>query len=884
MRLRKLFVYNATAAAVLAVTADGGLRAGDAQDSTAAQTGASAAAVKTASAELRAVTAIRATNGGIKVDGLLDESDWGRAPVSEGFIQHEPYDGRPATERTTVRVVYDDANVYVGMKAYDSEPGKIVARLARRDSDNPSDWLYVAFDSYNDKRSGFLFGVNAAGTKQDIFYFNDNEEDGNWDAVWDVGTHIDADGWTAEFAIPFSQLRFANNCETHSWGFQAAREICRKTELSLLNPVPQKADQFVSLFGRIEGIERIPSPSRLEVLPYSVGSAESFAEAAEDPFRNDTRWMGRVGGDLKYRLTTDVTVDMTINPDFGQVEQDASEVNLSAYESYFSEKRPFFMEGAGIFQYRLMFGDNDSERLFYSRRIGRAPQLSPLDSKRFVDTGGFYEDTPQFTTILGAAKITGKTARGVSIGILEAVTDKEEATVETAGGKRLGVAVEPMTNFLVARAQKDMNGGRTTLGGIVTNVTRDLKGGDFDGLTKTAVTGGVDFSHRWHNNEYFINGRVLGSYLEGSEEAIADAQTSSARYFQRPDADYVEYDPTKTSLSGYGTVIDGGRTGGKRWNYMLALRSRSPGFEVNDLGYMTAADDILGVIWVGYRIREPKGIVKQASVNLNLYSSYDYGGDQVGSGGNVNGSVNYTNNWSTYLGVERMIEYLGTGLTRGGPLTLMPGRFNSWFGMNTDDRKRLMAGLDGGYNRSDEGFAGYYGGPYVVVRPSGRFEVRLSSEYNYSNNDLQYVDTIDDHYVFAHLDMDIVSVTTRLNYCVTPEMSVQFYAMPFVAAGRYGNFREVVAPRADEYGERFAPYDYLAGADSPDFNFKEMRSNLVFRWEWSPGSTLYLVWSRGATDYEEKFGTFSAGRDFDRLFSTPGDNAFMIKISKWFSL
>jgi hypothetical protein len=863
----------AAAAACMLAPAAGTLGAGTGQDST-----------KAPPAELKTVRAVRTTNGGIKVDGRLDESDWGRAPACEGFVQNEPYDGRPATERTTVRVVYDDATVYVGLKAYDAEPGNIAACLTRRDNDSPSDWLYVIFDSYNDRRTAFLFGVSAAGTKQDLAYFNDTEQDGNWNAVWDAGTHIDADGWTAEFAIPFSQLRFANNCETHSWGFQAARQISRKTELSFLNPVPQKADQFVSLFGRLEGIERIPSPSRLELLPYTVGSAESFADAGDDPFRRDTRWMGTAGGDIKYRLTTDITADMTINPDFGQVEQDPSQVNLSAYESYFSEKRPFFMEGAGIFQYRLMFGDDNSERLFYSRRIGRAPQLSALDSKRFASTSGFYEDAPQYTTILGAAKVTGKTSNGVTIGVLEAITDKEEATVEMPGGRRVDIAVEPLANYTVARAQKDFNGGRTTLGGIVTNVTRDLKGGDFDGLMKTAVTGGLDFSHRWHDNEYYLSGRVLGSRLEGSEEAIAAAQKSSARYFQRPDADYVEFDPTRTSMSGYGTVIDGGRTGGEHWNFLIGERSRSPGFEVNDIGYMNAADDILGVIWVGYRYREPKGIVKRTSLNLNLYRSYNYGGDQVGSGGNINGSVVYTNNWATYLGVERNQEYLGTGLTRGGPLTLMPGSINSWFGMNTDDRRRLMAGFDGGYNRRDGGFAGYYGGPYFTIRPSGRFEVRLSSQYDRTNSDLQYVETIGDHYVFAHLDMDVVSVTTRLDYCVTRDMSLQFYAMPFVAAGRYTNFREVVAPRAKEYGDRFAPYDYLAANDSPDFNFKEMRSNLVFRWEWSPGSTLYLVWSRGATDSEDAYGKFSAGRDFDRLFSTAGDNAFMIKISKWLSI
>ncbi len=871
MKLGNLLIGIIIGLVTAVAAAADGLCAGSGQDTTKAPL------------ERKATTAVHATNGGIKVDGVLDESDWDRAPVTDGFIQQEPYDGRPATERTTVRVVYDGERIYVGLKAYDTEPGKIAANLARRDEDIPSDWLYVCFDSYDDKRSGFVFGVNAAGTKQDIFFYNDTEQDGNWNAVWDVGTRLDADGWTAEFAIPFSQLRFANNRETHAWGFQAIRVISRRTETSFLNPVPAKADQFVSLFGRIEGIERIPSPSRLELLPYAVTSAENYAEAGDDPFKQSTQYGGSIGGDLKYRLTTDITVDATINPDFGQVEQDPSQVNLTAYESYFAEKRPFFMEGAGIFQYRLMFGDDNSERLFYSRRIGRAPQLSPLESERFVDTEGYYEDTPQYTTILGAAKVTGKTSDGVSIGLLEALTDKEESVVEIPGGDRLGVAVEPMTNYLVARAQKDYNGGRTTLGGIFTNVARDLAGGDFDGLMKTAFTGGLDFSHRWHDNEYYVSGRVLGSYLHGSEEALTKVQTSSARYYQRPDADYVEYDPTRTSLAGYGSVLEAGRTGGEHWNYLLGLRLRSPGFEVNDIGYMAEADNVLSVAWVGYRYREPRWIVKRTSVNLNLYDERNYGNDQTGSGGNINGSVLFTNNWGVYAGVEHMMERLVSSVTRGGPLVVSPAKFNSWFGANTDDRKRLMVGFDGGYNRNEEGFAGYYGGPYVTLRPVSRLELQLSSQYEYSVNDLQYVEAIDDHYVLAHIDMDVVSVTGRVNYCITPEMSLQVYAMPFVAAGRYSDYREVVSPRADEYADRFAPYDYLAANESPDFNFKEIRSNVVFRWEWSPGSTLYLVWSRNAADYEEN-GAFDAGHDFDQLFSTSGDNAFMIKITKWFNM
>ncbi len=830
------------------------------------------------------VTAVRTVNGGIRVDGALDERDWERAPAAEGFIQHEPYDGRPATERTTVRVVYDDACIYVGMKAYDRTPGAIVGHLARRDNDMPSDWLYVGFDSYDDKRSAFLFGVNAAGTKVDIFYFNDTEEDGNWDAVWDVGTRIDADGWSAEFAVPWSQLRFANNRETHRWGFQAARQICRMDELSFLYPVPRSANQFVSLFGRLEGLERIPSPAKFELLPYAVGSVDRYGDAGDDPFRDDPRWSGRLGTDLKYRLTTDITLDMTINPDFGQVEQDPSEFNLTAYESYFEEKRPFFMEGANIFQYRLMFGDSDAERLFYSRRIGRSPQFSALDSERFIDTDGLHDDAPQFTTILGAAKIAGKTSSGVSIGILEAVTDKETATVELPGGEQIGVAVEPRTNYLLASAKKDLNGGRSTVGGMITSVIRDLSSPDLEFLNRMAVTGGVDFSHRWHDEEYAVNGRVLGSWIEGSAEAIAEAQTSSARYFQRPDADYVEYDPSRTSLGGYATVIDGGRCGGKRWNFLLGFMSRSPGFEVNDLGYMQEADEALGVAWAGYHLPQPWKALRNVSLNWNLWRAYSYGGDMVGFAGNMNGSFSLTNNWGGYAGIERSQEHLTVSLTRGGPLALVPGGWNSWFGAYTDNRKAFMAGLDGGYDRNDEGFGGYSVGPYVTIRPSGRFEMSIGAAYSARGNDAQYVDEIDGRYVVARLDMDVASVTTRFNYTVTPEMSLQFYGMPFIAAGRYSRFREVVSPRADEYASRFAPYDYLAEAESPDFNFKEMRSNFVFRWEWSPGSALYLVWSRGASDFEEERGEFEVGRDFDRLLSTAGDDTFMIKISKWFSV
>lgn len=830
------------------------------------------------------VRAMRCPNGNMRVDGALKEDAWAKAPVAEGFVQQDPYEGMPATEKTTVRVVFDDENIYIGIKAYDEQPQKIVARLSRRDQDCPSDWLYVGFDSYNDRRTAFVFGINAAGTKRDMIFYNDTDQDANWDAIWDAAVQIGEDGWTAEIAIPWNQLRFSNDREKHSWGFQAMRFLCRKAETSFLYPVPKNTNRFVSLFGKLEGIERIPPPRKSEILPYTVGSIDSYADCPDDPFRKTAIFSTRIGADVKYRLSTDFTLDVAVNPDFGEVEQDPSEFNLTAYESYFEEKRPFFMEGLSIFQYRLMFGDEASERLFYSRRIGRAPQFYALNSKRFSNTDSFYELSPRFSTILGAAKMTGKTANGLSIGFLEAVTDKEESEVELPSGERVAVAVEPMTNYAVFRVQKDLNEGRSTVGCILTNVARDISSPDLEYLNRSASTGGIDFSHRFRKDEYAINGRILTSRISGSTEAIAEAQCSSARYFQRPDAEHVDFDPARTSLQGYAMVLDGGRYGGRRLNFLLGFLSRSPGFETNDIGYMQEADENLAVIWVGYRMPKPWKAIKNLGLNCNIYRGYDFGSNLIASGGNVNGWMDFTNNWSAFAGIERSGERLSTSVTRGGAMLLVPGYVSGWLGFKSDNRRTLQMGISSSFNFNDEGFHSYSLSPWLAIRPSGRFEARASLSYSSRENDLQYLDTILGRCILGHLDMDIASLTARLNYTATPELSIQLYAMPYIAAGRYSDFREVVEPRADRYEDRFASYDYLAESDSPDFSFKEMRSNLVIRWEWSTGSSLYLIWSRGATDFEESCGSFDPGRDAARLLSTAGDNTFLVKMSKWFSL
>ena len=832
------------------------------------------------------IRAVRTANGGIRIDGILDEPDWSRATGSNGFIQNEPNEGDPATERTVVRIVYDDEAIYIGITAYDSEPGKIKGLLARRDNECPSDWIHIGIDSYNDKRTAFEFAVNPAGVKMDCFWYDCSTRDGNWDAVWDVATSVNGEGWIAEFRIPFNQLRFAENGGAHSWGFQVCRQIDRKSEVSFWSHWPKDASAFTAHFGRLEGIENVPRLKRLEILPYTVSSVDFFGDPEEgDPFHDAARGQSRFGADIKYGITSNITANISINPDFGQVEQDPSEFNLTAYETYFEEKRPFFVEGLNIFQYPLMFGDGNSERLFYSRRIGRTPQFYPLDSERWPDTDDFYEDTPQFTTIIGAAKVTGRTSNGWSIGVLEALTDREEAEVSAPNGERFGVSVEPMTNYLAGRAVKDFNDGRSTLGIIATSVAREIQSDDLAFLNRAAFTGGLDLSHRWHDDDYQIIAKVFGSHMRGSTEAMLELQESSARYFQRPDADYVEVDPEATHLSGYGGVLWGGKFGGKPWRFGLGGITRSPGFEANDIGYMRDADINLGVFWAQYRRYEPLGPFRQFNFNTNIWYGFNYGGEAYGKGGNVNGWMQLTNYWEVFFGGGTDLEAISTRHLRGGPTIIEPSQFFSWYGFSTDNRKKLAFGLNGFYARSGE--RGSYHAefsPQMTIRPSSRFELTLSPGYTESKDDMQHVDEVDGHYILGHIDMRVISMTTRLNYTLSPEMSLQFYGMPYIAAGEYSDYREVLAPRAEIYDDRFGPFDYLADSDNPDFNFKQFRSNLVFRWEFNPGSAIFLVWSRGATDYEEEYGRFDAGRDIDRILSAPGDNTFLIKINKWFSL
>ena len=843
--------------------------------------------------------AFRASPGTPEIDGQLDDAVWLGAQPLTGFVQRDPNEGEPATERTEVRVLYDDHALYVGIRAYDSEPDKIVGQLTRRDQDSPSDWLAVSIDSYNDQRTAFEFRVNPAGVERDMYRFDDTNDDSSWDAVWDVATRLDDEGWAAEFRIPFSQLRFSDAWR-QVWGFNVERVIQRKNEVAQWKPIPKEGSGWVSEYGELAGIEGIRPPRRLEVLPYVV-TQQAFSPAQSgNPFETGSAFMGNAGGDLRYGLTNSLTVNLTLNPDFGQVEADPSVVNLSAFETFFQEKRPFFLEGSNIFSYGLS-GGGGIEQLFYSRRIGRSPQGS-------ADTRGGYADEPSHTTILGAAKLSGKTGDGWSIGVLDALTAEERATVIGADNTVHHDVVEPLTNYGVARIQKDFREGRTAVGGIVTAVNRNLPDNLGD-LRSSAYTGGIDVRTKFGGGEWEATGQVVGSYVRGSEEAISETQQSSARYFQRPDAAHLDLDPARTSLFGSSGALSLRKIGGGHWRAGLRTQWVSPGFEANDVGFLRQADTWNNVGWLGYQQFQPGDLLRRYSIYFNSWHHQTFGGERTAAGLNVNGSFTLLNYWGGWGGVERQFESTNVRVLRGGPSMPNPSAWNWWAGFNSDDRKPVIleAGMWRWKDTEDSDAGGYWA--EITFRPQANLQLTLGPEWSWTNDDWLFVNAQEalgrERYILGDVEQNSIWLTTRLNWTFTPDLSLQLYAQPFVSAGNYLALREVVDPDAESYAGRFAelgpdrqrleagekpgdPGVYRVDLDrdgvddisleDPNFNSRALRSTFVLRWEYLSGSTIFLVWSHNRSD-SARTGRFRALNDLGELFGAPSTNIFSVKVN-----
>jgi hypothetical protein len=805
----------------------------------------------------------------------LNDDLWEKAPVVTDFVQREPREGAEPSQSTEFRVAFDASTLYVKVRANDREPQKIVSYLTRRDDDSPCDWIHVFIDSYHDRRTAYEFAVNPDGVKQDRYWFNDTNSDKSWDAVWDVTVSRDQKGWTAEFKIPFSQLRFTPS-DTSTWGFAVSRDIGRLKETNTWPLLSRNANGYVSSFGELGGLSTTGTTRGLEIVPYTVASL-TRQRTGGNPLENPSGLDGAVGVDVRYALTPGLTLTATVNPDFGQVEADPAVVNLSAFETFFNEQRPFFVEGSGNFRFDADCYDG-CNNLFYSRRIGRAPQgLGTLPSG-----DGVYADAPTQSTILGAAKLTGRVGR-YSIGVMHAVTQEEFADVSNIG-LLTRQPVEPSTSYSVARVKREY-ANQSYIGAILTATNRRLTDTMLDVLPGSAYVGGADFDWRVRRR-YSLNGFFETSRLNGAAPAIELVQENSRHFFQRPDLTSQHLDVTRTSLSGYAGAIAFNKIGGEFVHSQSYVYFRSPGFETNDLGFLRRADQIRQQHWLQLRSNKVTRWFRQRTINFNEWNSWNFDGKMQFGGANINGNVTFVNNWTFGAGTFRPLPVTGFDdrATRGGPGLVWQYQPEAWFWLYSDNRRRLSAGIEGDWGGDAHGNSWQSWYPSITVRPIPAIMFSLGVQYNPNQSDQQWVNNVTDtktHYVFAHLSQTTVNITSRFNYTITPNLSLQVYAQPFLSAGAYTRFKEVNDPLSESYENRYTPFAYAEGGyGNPDFNVKSFRTTNVLRWEYKPGSALFVVWQQARQNVAVP-GGFDFGRDAHDIFGVPPRNVFLVKFAYW---
>lgn len=850
------------------------------------------------------VAAARRTHP-IHLDGVLDETDWSLPGVATSFTQRFPDPGKPATFQTAVRILYDDDAIYVGARMFDPHPDSIVAPMARRDpQDIHSDWFDVIFDSYHDRRTGFRFGVNPAGTKLDVYHFNDGDSDDAWDARWDVATRIDSLGWTAELRIPLSQLRFHGSALEQTWGLNFYRDVARRDEWTFWSPYPPTAPGFISNFGDLGGLTGLEPASPIDIVPYLSTHTVSNKTDAGNPLTRGTTATATAGADFRIGLGSALSLHGTINPDFGQVEVDPAVLNLSAVETFFPEKRPFFLEGAGIFEFGSLPVDASYgfSRFVHWRRIGRTPQLSPSAE---------FSDAPDQTTILGATKLSGRTSNGFSLGFVDAVTARENANTIDTNGVHNNVGVEPLTNYFVGRMKKDLSDGRATIGMMGTATSRRM-GADFDPyLRSDAYLYGLDASRASANRRWTLGGYWIGSRVDGSSAAIAATQRSSVRYFGRPDAGYIPFDSSRRSLTGHdasaGVVYQGTPMFGS-----LQLRETSPGFEMNDLGYLARSDarSLAGAI--GATHDASASLLRSTRVTAYTIDAWNFGGNPFYREFGFTSSAELRSLWSVSARAAILPPTLDDRLTRGGPLVSAPTRWTAAASVVSDLRRKVIGSVaatlaHGGVNGNEWTVT-----PTIILRPINKLQLSLAPMLDVLHSGAQYVRTVLDSsnvatngndYVFADLRQRTLSVSARADWSLTNTLSVQVFVQPFVSTAHFSGYKSLRAPRTfsfevfgrdrgtveslpdgrvriDPDGESGAQPAFVLG-DNPDetsFVSRAIRVNGVIRWEYRSGSAIYLVWQQTRDGNAALDGT-SLWNGLDRVLSVPAKNVVYLKAS-----
>lgn len=879
------------------------------------------------------VEAVRVSSQ-ITIDGILSEPEWQRVGISE-FTQSEPNEGAKPTYETEVWVAYDDEALYVAARMHDDHPDSIVNRIGRRDAELSADWFAFGIDSYHDRRNAFFFAVYSSGSIIDGIFFNDSWDDKSWDGVWDVATKIDDKGWTAEFKIPYSQLRFPVQKE-YVWGVNFVRCIERLKEENHFVMVPKKESGFVSHWADLIGIKNIHPPTRIEVLPYIVGKNKITNRIPKkNPFYNGSQINGSIGMDLKFGLGSNLTLNATVNPDFGQVEVDPAVVNLTQFETFFEEKRPFFVEGSNYFNFGYGGVNNNmsfnwqNPDFFYSRRIGRTPVGK-------VQHNG-YVDFPDATTILAAGKLTGKLTDGWSLGTLHTLTQREYARVADRHGNQYTDVVEPLALHNVVRSLYEFNKGQRALGFIATGVFRDLNEEYLVGqYNKRSYTLGVD---GWTNldpeREYVISGWFSTTRIEGTSERMVNIQRSYLHYFQRPDATNLSVDSSATYMSGYaGRVAINKQKGNVVFNTAFGLIS--PGFNANDLGYISRTNIMNGHIVLGYRWYEPDGTFRRKGFNVATYRNYDFAGNKLNEGYSLFWNAQLMNYWSFWGMTFFILPALDIYSTRGGPMMLSKRAYYANIEGSTDYRKEIVYALEISATRSESGGFKVDFSPGVEWKPTSNLNVRLSTQFMRNISMAQWIEssyirkavefdsvgnpirykyynpipdpaagqTFGARYIFGELDHKELSARIRLDWTFTPKLSLQMFLQPLISVGHYYNFKEFAQPGTftfNNYGEQPSTITYNSEKNcyevdpdgsgtknfqilNPDFNYKTVRLNAVFRWEFLPGSTAFFVWTRNVA-HNLNPGDFNFYRDFSNLVTAPDhEDIFLVKVTYWWNL
>lgn len=843
------------------------------------------------------------------VDGSLNDEAWFSGEWSGSFWQYSPVEGGPASQETDFMLLYDDDNIYIAIRCHDTAPDSIVSLMNRRDYGD-GDNVSVIIDSYFDQRTAFGFTLTSAGVKNDFIWTDDGmNHDSSWDPIWYAKTMINDRGWVAEIRIPLTELRFSDKKE-QTWGFEIYRYIYRLNETLLWQPMARNASGRVHTAGLLTGLTDISPRPVFDITPYGVAKYQSYEGESGNPWYKGRDLKGNLGLDAKIGVTSNMTLSLSVNPDFGQVEADPSVVNLSAFETYYTEKRPFFVEGKNITDYNLGIGSGTqgNDNMFYSRRIGRSPGL------RHTPAEGEFAFTPSFTPIIGSAKLTGKSSDGLSIGMIEAVTARVNTRIRDPINNRTYLrTAEPLTNYTVGRVQKDFRGGETIIGGILTSTIRLLDTDTENSLHKTATTGGIDFTRYFGGMNYIFQVRTAFSNVTGTKEMIARTQSSVIHNYTRPDNDYARYDPERTSLNGHAGNLMAGKIGGN-WQFLYLSSWKSPGFDINDAGYMQMADHYTGVGVINYNIFKPFSIYKGMSFGTNLIHIFDFGGNLNSASIVQSWTSEYRNLWRTTLDWQLIAAQNDNLFLRGGPSMKLPGQFTVVGKVESDGRKKLSGEAQIKYYNTFQGRQTSYI-LYLQLRykPTNSIVLSIVPIWYQRLDKLQYVttrpltsDTKEQRYIFGTIDQKELSISFRADYTITPDLSIQYWGQPFFGAGRYFDFKRITNPQADKLDNRYQSFDsgrlsynigqklYSVDEDldsypdylfwNPDFSISEFLHNLVIRWEFRPGSTAYLVWSQARNHYSSD-GLYNFRRQSDDLYHhSRGENVFLLKFSYRFGL